>query len=455
MPKGASGNTDGGTGGSFRLSQYQTGDRPQWAGAEPGARDYNDDMYAIAAAINGINSKEWDTANLKNLAVTAGKLANDAVTARSVSTDAVLAKHIKAWPVGGTTQEKDATGIHTAHIADKAVTTAKLADDIQIAGTNIKNPIEPDAVTAQNPQTGIPGSKIVKKSITADRLADDFELSTESIAEGSIAGSKLKDAWELNDIRMQGQNPEPQPGINAATKIIDKSITYNKVADDAIRTSHIANWVANGNPDPTLDPEATGIYGAQIANATIENKHLKVVSTTAGQEYEGITGDKIANNTITLEKMAKFTETIPAADQKAVTYDATHHTTIDAWYSGNATPKDDTQPHWYKSKAGETILLIANLQAQGENADPNRRMKLLIQYAESTSPTALVKESDWHDSPNSVLAPATDGTIWLSTQCVDFFPTTLGSYYKFRAKFQSASGEFNAYKIDLKPLIIA
>lgn len=159
--------------------------------------------------------------------------------------------------------------IETDEIADKAVTKAKIGDD----------------VTFDVADGSITTNKIANEAVTSEKLAK-LAVNEDNLNLQSVSSIKLKD------------------GAVTTAKIGNVAVTNAKIATDAVNTTNIINGAV------TVD---------KISNWSVERSKIKDYAIDSYKlDSKCVTIDKLANNSVTYDKLGSslkslidFLETLP------------------------------------------------------------------------------------------------------------------------------------------------
>lgn len=146
--------------------------------------------------------------------------------------------------------------IETDEIADKAVTKAKIGDDVTFDvadGSITESKLADDAVTRQKladnsvdhdniNDYAIWGEKILTQSITGDKIANDT-ISTNNIEDEAITSSKIsKLAVNEDNLNLQSVSSiKLKDGAVTTAKIGNVAVTNAKIATNAVNTINITD----------------------------------------------------------------------------------------------------------------------------------------------------------------------------------------------------------------------
>lgn len=155
-----------------------------------------------------------DADKIKDASIITSKIHDNSITANLISNEAVTTDKIAQKAI---TMEKIADGvIKTSHIIDKAITSNKILE-----GAIIHELVGVNAILSNNI-----GNKEVK-----NQHLDSLCITTDKIADGSIVGKKIPN-YAIKDIHIDEMD---------GYKILDNTITSNKIKNCAIITNTIAD----------------------------------------------------------------------------------------------------------------------------------------------------------------------------------------------------------------------
>jgi hypothetical protein len=222
----------------------------------------------------------WSTelfAGIKDLAVTAQKVADNAITVNKIAANAV------------TTAKIADNAVTDAEIANLAVTAAKVADNAITVSKIASN-----AVTAAKIADGAATSaKIATSAITETKIASDA-ITTPKIAAGAVTAGEIA------------------AGAIVAGKIAADAVTAGTVAANAVTAGTIA---ADAVTTTTIAADA--ITTAKIAASAVTAGEIAAGAVTAGKiDANAVTAGTIAANAVTAGTIAAnaVTATQIAAD---------------------------------------------------------------------------------------------------------------------------------------------
>jgi len=234
---------------------------------------------------------------------------NELFDARTIQTDLLTNSSI-------TSNKIVSNAILTEHIKDSSVTTAKIKNY-----AIVKDKLANNAVTQD---------KILNKSIVwskvADGAIDSTKIATYGILTKNIADDAINQHKILNDSITTSKVKDK---AITTSKIGVEQVTGSRIADEAVTTSKIAihNITfdlldANTQEKINLSSAFSGnlITGDQIANSTISNNNIKDLNVTTEKINNlAITKAKIANLTISNDKIANKTITTSKIADRAIT----------------------------------------------------------------------------------------------------------------------------------------
>jgi len=189
-------------------------------------------------------------------------IAPNAITSDKIADETIESRDIKNLQV------------KTEDIADKAVTLAKLGDDVPAVGI---------------PDNSIPAAKLADDCVEK-RHIKTAAVDTDELANQAVTSEKIRDATITN------------------AKIATNTITQGKIANNAIGTGEIQNGSVTPEklsfavPSRPLTPPVTTdeigdgqVTGPKIASSAVGSSQLAV---------DSVITEKIANQAVTAEKLA-------------------------------------------------------------------------------------------------------------------------------------------------------
>ena len=211
---------------------------------------------------------------VKDLGITAGKVATNSLTSAQIEDGSITAN------------ELGLDSVINSKILNGAVNANKLASD---AVTNIK--ILNGAVNADKlASDAVTTLKVLDRNITTDKLADDC-VTADKVDGGAIDTAALALGAVSSDRIGTGEVKEVNIFTGAVTqnKIGSRAVASNKIALLNVLTEHIAD----GN-----------VTELKVASNSINNGHLKVNAVTTNKVADdSITADKLAANSVTTSKI--------------------------------------------------------------------------------------------------------------------------------------------------------
>jgi len=211
---------------------------------------------------------------LKDLGVTAGKVATNSLTGAQIQdaslTDAELADNACIERCIAS------SAVIGRCISNSAVTSNKILD-----GACVADKIATDAVTTVKVlDANITTSKLADSACTSDKIGSNQVLSSHYAA-GSV------DSTALGTAAVQTANC--QDAFCTTAKLASQAVTSSKISPSNILTSHIA---------------ANQVVSNLIASAQIQASHMKADAITTNSILDGAcTADKLAANSVTTSKI--------------------------------------------------------------------------------------------------------------------------------------------------------
>ena len=211
---------------------------------------------------------------VKDLGITADKIATNTITGSQIQDASILASELADDSVIERT------------ILNSAVTSNKINNSAVTADKILDSACTADKI-ASNAITTI---KILDSNITASKLAND-SVETDKILDSAVTASKVASGAITSDKIGDGQvstNKILDSNITSA-KLASNSVVSSKIASNQILTTHVAN---------------NQITTDLIASDQINSGHLKSNSVTEGKILNGaVSADKLANNSVTTSKI--------------------------------------------------------------------------------------------------------------------------------------------------------
>jgi hypothetical protein len=245
------------------------------------------------------------TAKIADLNVTTAKIADTNVTAAKINADVAgngLVKNATSGVldvnVDGTTLEiatdtvrVKTAGILTANLADSSVTNAKIAATA-IDSTKIQ---DGSVVTAKIADAGVTTAKLADGNVSTAKLAA-LAVTTSTIAAGAVTTAKL-DTTALSEAVTTATIRD---GNVTTAKIADGAVTIAKHADSSVTTAKIAD--GNVTTAKIGDGAVTAgkVADANITTAKIADGNV----TTAKIASSAVDNAKIADGAVSYAKVA-------------------------------------------------------------------------------------------------------------------------------------------------------
>jgi hypothetical protein len=270
------------------------------------SQEVDDEYNQIINEING----NIDTVNIKDLAITAAKIASLAVNTGHLADGAVINDKLGTNSVATSNIQDLAIvnaklallSVQTGNIIDDAITADKVAN---LAITSVK--IAAGAVTNSKLATGavsndkiqndsVSGAKIIDGSIDETELAND-SVSSDKIQNNAVIGSKLPSSVVTTD------------------KINNLAITTAKIAAGAVTNNEIgANAVTDvkilNNSIGSSKLQNGAVITDKVTNLAITSVKIADLNVTTGKLANGaVTNDKIATDAVTTIKIANLNVT--------------------------------------------------------------------------------------------------------------------------------------------------
>lgn len=296
--------------------------------------------------INGSGTKEWKNFNPVTIfdpkSITTSLLADYCVTDIKIAQNAVITSKIKNLNV---TREKindlavnedkiDNLAVKTGKLDNSAVTTIKIADsavtEVKIANESVtSSKIKPGSVLNSHiALRTIRKDRILKKDITNEEIADDTitnslmkadsilsknikagEVKETNIATGAVTHYKIGQYQVYGDrIKVEGVDSDHIIKLHGS-KIIDDTITNNKLCKDSVQTTQIKDLnVTMGKLETNVQTlinnavrvvSSQSINGTTVSNAAWVKGNLYVENPTSGNVLLKVKGNIEATGDIT------------------------------------------------------------------------------------------------------------------------------------------------------------
>lgn len=319
-------------------------------------------LAANAVTAAKIASEAVETAAIKALAVTTAKIAAAAVTAEKLAEEAVETAKIKALAV--TEAKIAAEAVAEGKIKNLAVTAGKLASEAVEAGK-----IKAEAVTeGKIANLAVTAAKLGSEAVEATKIktgaVSEGKLAAESVGEAKIkalavtVGKLAEEAVETIKIKALAVTEAKLAAEAVATsKIKLLAVTAAVIAAEAVETAKIkAEAVTEGKIAAATRRFLSGKYNVEDAayGAIPDSYFIDGKATSASKTFESATAAFVAGDvgkTIVIERAG------PSAHQD-------HHTTIAVVESGtkvelaNAAGRSQEKAKFRISRGGDSTTAI-------------------------------------------------------------------------------------------------
>jgi len=276
------------------------------------------DKMADASVLTGaLGDSNVTTAKLANLSVTTGKIANDAITGAKVANDAIDSEHIAADSIDSEHYSENSIG--SSALADGAVGIAILsATGTKDATTFLRGDNTWQVVTSGG---GGADSRIPSSVTNANFLR--FNGTDGTIEQRTAAEVMTQLGAGTSNLELGNTSSTALAGDTTTITTAQAAAIVANTNKTGITSAQASAIVANTNKTGITTAQAaaivantnkTGITSAQASAITANSD--KVTNATHTGDVTGTTALTIAENAVTLAKMAHGT------DGELITYDA-------------------------------------------------------------------------------------------------------------------------------------
>ena len=308
---------------------------------------WTNNIKSSAITTRTLNNQSITTEKLGLSSVTTDQILNGTITNLDIGDDQILNNHIatgavKSAQIDGQTikhyhisnDDNDGeAGVRRYNIEDAAIDNSKLDNNSITAGKIVDGEIITDKLN----NNAVTFEKIGHDSIDHINLRDncvwtidisDSAITSQKIANGAVTAGKIANGviqshhlgpncitvQHIQNLNVTGEDLSNN-SIRASTKLIDGSITSNKIGLLQINGTHIEANSIDGNKIKNADITSTqladdSIITAKIVNANVTGEKIAEDTIPAGKlknnsiitsniTNRNVTGEKIAENAIT------------------------------------------------------------------------------------------------------------------------------------------------------------